>query len=142
MTWAKELERFDVLPCKRSSGRLELELRCLVRVPRLIRAELKSGPRLPWKQRLRSWKSGFTSNSWVMYNLAENDPDQYVTDLSWVLKMYKINGFYNPIVGNKLIASRLFERHGIPHPNVVSYVVITSYSIHYTKLYEHLQDPA
>jgi hypothetical protein len=120
MTANSELERFGILPNDRPSGRLELELRCLVRVFRLVLGELRLKQSLPWKQRLGAWKSGFRAHSWGVYNLAENDPDMYVSDLRIQLKMYKINGFSTPIVGNKLVLSRLLAYHEIPHPGVVS----------------------
>ena len=44
-------------------------------------------------------------------------------DIYSTLKSYKINGFFNPIIGNKLVLSRLLSAHHIPHPNVVSVIV-------------------
>ena len=120
MNTNSEFERFGILPNDRPSGRLEIELRCLIRVFRLVFGELRLKQSLPWKQRLRAWKSGFRAQSWGLYNLAENDPDLYVSDLRLQLKMYKINGFFTPIVGNKLVLSRLLAYHEIPHPDVVS----------------------
>ncbi len=123
MTAKNQFERYGILPNVRPSGRLELQLRCMVRFYRTIFAELKSKPGLPWKQRLRAWKSGFSSKSWILYNLAENDPDLYLPDLPVALKSYKINGFFNPIIGNKLVLSRLLAAHRIPHPDVVSIIL-------------------
>ena len=123
MIMKSEFERFGILPNVRQSGGLELQLRCMVRFYRAVFAELKSKTGLPWKQRLRAWKSGFSSKSWVLYNLVENDPDLYLPDLRAELKSYKINGFFNPIVGNKLVLSRLLATHQIPHPDVVSIVL-------------------
>ncbi len=115
-------EHFGILPNVRRSGRLELQLRCWVRFSRAVFSELKSRTGLPWKQRVRAWRSGFSSKAWLLYNLAENDPDLYVPDLRQELKVYKINGFSNPIVGNKLVLSRLLATHQIPHPDVVSII--------------------
>ena len=115
-------EHFGILPNVRRSGRLELQLRCWVRFSRAVFSELKSRTGLPWKQRVRAWRSGFSSKAWLLYNLAENDPDLYVADLRQELKIYKINGFSNPIVGNKLVLSRLLATHQIPHPDVVSII--------------------
>lgn len=123
MTAKSEFERFGILPNVRLSGSLELQLRCLVLFSRAVFSELKSKTGLPWKQRLRAWKSGFSSNSWMVYNLAENDPKLYLPDLSTRLRSFKINGFFNPIIGNKLILSRLLAVHQIPHPAVVSIIL-------------------
>ena len=95
---------------------MELQLRCLVRFFRAVWRELKSKQGLPWKQRLRAWRMGFTSESWFLYNLADNDPGQYLGDLFSTLRPYKING-------NKLVLSRLAAAHGIPHPEVVSIII-------------------
>lgn len=118
-----ELERFGVMPNKRPSGRLELELRCLVRTYRAVSHELRSRSGLPWNQRLKAWRKGFSSHAWRIYNLAENDPDLYMPDIRASLKMYKVNGFYNPIIGDKLVLSRLLDRYGVPHPRVVSTIL-------------------
>lgn len=117
-----EFERFGSLPNDRPSGRLELELRCLIRVFRLVLGELRLQESLPWKRRFRAWKAGFRAHSWEAYNLAENDPDLYVSDLRTQLKMYKVNGFFTPIIGNKLVLTRLLAYHEIPHPDVVSII--------------------
>jgi len=84
--------------------------------------ELNSRPGLPWKRRLRAWKSGFTSSAWVQYQLDENDPDLYVTDLSAELSLYKINGIFNPIIADKLIFSRLLTAHQVPQPDVIAVI--------------------
>lgn len=123
MTTKNNFQRFGILPNVRQSGNLELQLRCLVHFFRAVVAELKSKPGLPLKQRLRAWKAGFSSKSWLLYNLAENDPELYLPDLRAVLRFFKINGFFNPIIGNKLVLSRLLATHRIPHPDVVSIIL-------------------
>ena len=123
MAVKNEFERFGILPNVRQSGRLELQLRCHVRFIRAVWRELKSKQGLPWKQRLRAWRFGFSSASWFLYNLTENDPGQYLGDLFSTLRTYKINGFFNPVIGNKLVLSRLATTHGIPHPDVVSIIL-------------------
>ena len=123
MKLKNELERFGVASSVRPSGDFELRLRCYARFLRAVRNELKSKQGLPWKQRLKAWKLGFSSQTWVLYGLAENDPQQYLSDISARLGVYKINGFFNPIIGNKLVFSRLAAAHGIPHPEVVSIII-------------------
>jgi hypothetical protein len=118
-----DLQRFGVTPNNRPSGRLELELRCLVRTFRAVGYELTTRIRLPWKQRMKAWKAGFSTHAWRLYKLPENDPNLYLPDIRASLGMYKVNGFSNPVIGNKLILSRLLETHRIPHPAVVSMVL-------------------
>lgn len=124
MTSGKSIfKRFGILPNQRQSGDLELQMRCLVRFFRAVMYEVKSKPGLPWKQRIKAWRSGFSSMAWVLYNLAENDPDLYVPDLRAAMRVYKINGFFNPIVSDKLVLSRLLAADQIPQPDVVSVIV-------------------
>jgi hypothetical protein len=118
-----KFERFGILPNVRRNGRLELQLRCMVRIFRAVFSELKSSTGLPWKQRLQAWRSGFSSRFWLLYKLDENDPELYLPDLPAAYKIYKINGFFNPIVGDKLVLSRLLTNHQIPHPDVVSIIL-------------------
>lgn len=122
MKMKSNFKHFGILPNVRRSGRLELQFRCWVRFSRAVFSELKSRTGLPWKQRIRAWRSGFSSEAWLLYNLTENDPDLYVPDLRQALRIYKVNGFSNPIVGNKLVLSRLLAPHQIPHPDVVSII--------------------
>jgi len=123
MTGKVNFKRFGILPNLRTRGGLELQLRCIVHFSRAAMAELKSKTGLHWKTRLRAWRFGFSSKSWDMYKLDENDPGLYLADLGTLLKSYKINGFFNPIIGNKLVLSRLLTAHRIPHPDVVSIIL-------------------
>jgi hypothetical protein len=116
-------ERFGILPNTRQSGSLELRLRCIVHFLRAVRIELRSKTGLSWKQRLGAWRRGFSSESWKLYDLPENNPDLYLPDLSSLLRFYRINGFFNPIIGDKLLLSRLLTAHRIPHPDVVSIIL-------------------
>jgi len=120
MTSKNTFERYGILPNSRQSGDLELSLRCLVRFYRTVLAELKPKSAVPWNTRMNAWRLGFKSKSWDLYKLDENDPGLYLPDLSSLLKSYKINGFSNPIIGNKLVLSRLLATHQVPHPNVIS----------------------
>lgn len=123
MTTKSTIERFGITPSYRQSGNLELQLRCLVRFYRAVVAELKSKSGLPWRKRISAWKAGFSSMSWVRFNLDENEPEQYLPDLRTVLKSYKINGFFNSIIGNKLVLARLLASHQLPQPDIVSIIV-------------------
>lgn len=115
-----ELEKFGAVPNDRPSGAMELQLRCLVRYYRAIAWELKSRTGLPWRQRFKAWSRGFSSHAWQLYDLEHGDPDLYLPDIRSQRTMYKVNGFFNPILGNKLVLSRLLDALQAPHPEVVS----------------------
>ena len=114
--------RYGIEPNRRSRGRLDLWLRCHVRRARLVRDELRAASPLPWPRRLASWRRGFTANSALVYRLDVNDPRAYVRDWDYYLSGYRYNGFFNPIVGNKLVLSQILAAHGLPHPRVLGVV--------------------
>jgi len=115
--------RYGIIPNVRMSGRLELQMRCWVQLLRLLRTELTTPTGLPLRTRARAWKRGFISRSWLMYELWKNDPEHYLPDLLMAARFYKVNGFFNPVMGNKLLLSRLLATHGVPHPAVVSQLI-------------------
>lgn len=123
MTAKDEFARFGILPNVRMSGRLELQMRCWVQLFRLFRSELTTKTGLPLGTRAKAWRSGFSSRSWLMYRLDENDPERYLSDLRMAARFYKVNGFFNPPMNNKLLLSRLLTAHGVPHPAVVSTII-------------------
>jgi hypothetical protein len=124
-------KRFRIPANRRPSGRLELELRCLVLVTRALRYELATtlnsrarglAP-LSWTERRRAWARGFMAHSAVLYRLNENDPADYISDFAYARRGYKINGFFNSIVGNKLVLAQILAAHGIPTPKVLAVIV-------------------
>lgn len=123
MTSNEDFARFGILPNVRMSGRLELQMRCWVQLFRLFRSELTTKTGLPLGTRVKAWRAGFSSRSWQMYRLDENDPQLYLSDLLMAARYYKVNGFFNPPMNNKLLLSRLLTAHGVPHPAVVSTII-------------------
>jgi len=118
-----ELKRFGILPNTRRDGGLELWLRGFLQFFRAILNEARSGVNMRWGERMQAWRLGFNSVSWKIYDLPENDPSQYLPDFPAIVKGYRINGFFNSIISNKLILSRLLAAHQVPHPAVVSVVL-------------------
>ncbi len=120
MTVKNEFARFGILANVTRGSDLEFRLRGLYYVIRSHRSELMTKYRLPLGERWKAWRHGFSSMSWVIYNLAENNPAHYLSNRYSRRHLYRINGHYNPILGNKLVLSRLLAVHGLPHPEVVS----------------------
>ena len=114
--------RYGIEPNRRSRGRLDLWLHCQVRRLRLVRDELRAASPLPWAKRLRAWRRGFTANSALVYRLDVNDPRAYLSDWDYFLSGYRFNGFFNPIVGNKLVLSQILAGYGLPHPRVLGVI--------------------
>lgn len=123
MTVNDDFSRFGILPNVGMSGRLELEMRCWVQLFWLFRSELTTRTGLPLSTRVKAWRSGFRSLSWLLYRLDENDPALYLSDLSMAARFYKVNGFFNSPMNNKLLLSRLLTAHRVPHPAVVSTII-------------------
>jgi hypothetical protein len=116
-------QRFRIPANRRDRGTVELELRGLVRLARALREEVGTPFRVPWRARVAALRRGFTSMAAVLYQLAEGDPALYMPDLVFALRGYKLNGFLNPVVGNKLVLARILASHDVPHPPVRAMVV-------------------
>lgn len=114
--------RFGIEPNVRSAGWLDLQMRCLVRLMRKIRDEAGSRTGIPWSRRVRAWRMGFRSRSAALYQLDDGNASGYVPDFDYAWRCYTMNGFWNPIVGNKLVVSQILAAHGIPHPRVFGVV--------------------
>ena len=112
-----DLSQFKILAHRRDT-RLEFALRGVRRLVRAVAKEFRPPYRLPLKQRLYAWSKGFSAQSYVLYGLDEHPSDRYLSDLKVALKAYNINGYFNPIIGNKLMLSRLMKATGFAHPGV------------------------
>ncbi len=114
--------RFGIEHNVRPQGRLELWARCATRLIREIRAEAVFRSAIPWRQRLRAWRLGFRTVSATVYGLDDNDPTLFVPDFAYAYRCYRMNGFWNPIIGNKFVVSKVLAAHGVPHPPVLGVV--------------------
>ncbi len=114
--------RFGIEHNVRSAGWLDLQLRCFVRLLREIRAEACSRSGIPWRRRLRAWRRGFRARHAALYGVDEGQDPGYVPDFPYAWRSYDMNGFWNPIVGNKLVVSQVLAAHHIPHPRVLGVV--------------------
>lgn len=87
-----------------------------------MRAEVSSRARIPWRRRLQAWRRGFRPVYAAVYGLGENDHAFYVPDFAYAYRCYRMNGFWNPIIGNKSVVANVLAAHGIPHPQVLGIV--------------------
>lgn len=115
------LRKFGIEPQRRSSGELELAARSWVRYLRQWRSEL--GRRDRWRDRLRAWPLGFTVSAYRLLELDRRDPSPYVPDFSLQFRSTRLNGFWNPIIGNKLVIAYIAHAVGVPTPMVLGCVV-------------------
>jgi hypothetical protein len=97
-------------------------VRCLIRLAREVRDEATSRTGLPWSRRVRAWQRGFRTVYDAAYDLDGRDPAMFVGDFAYAYRCYALNGFWNPIVGNKVVMSMVLAAHGIPHPPVLGIV--------------------
>lgn len=118
----KLCEKYRIERNVRSSGGIELALRCLIRLLREIRGEALSRTGIPWNRRIRALRMGFRSRNAALYELDGGRHTLYVPDYAYALRCYGMNGFLNPLVGNKLILSQVLAANGIPHPLVIGIV--------------------
>lgn len=71
-----------------------------------IERELASPVKVPARVRPGLWRRGFLSESWVLYDLADNDPDDYLPDLARFTRTRLINGGHGAILDDKLLFDR------------------------------------
>lgn len=113
--------KFGIPYNRRPGGELELTLRSWIRYLRGWRMEF--GTPGPWGDRLRAWPRGFSVATWRLFGLDQRDPRDFAGDLALVLRATRINGFWNPIVGNKLVLSYVAQAVGVPCPPVLGCIV-------------------
>lgn len=118
----KLCEKYRIERNVRSSGGIDLALRCLIRLLREIWGEVLSRTGIPWNRRIRALAMGFRSRNAALYELDGGRHTHYVPDYAYALRCYGMNGFLNPIVGNKLMLSQVLSAKGIPHPSVIGIV--------------------
>jgi hypothetical protein len=123
MAGGDPFRRFGILPNQRSQGDLEIMLRCTARFVRLLRGEIGSPYPVPWRARLAALRRGFTATAATLYRLDETDLRDYVPDLAFAYHGYKINGFLNPIVGNKRVLAQVLAAYDVPHARLLAMVV-------------------
>lgn len=105
----------------RSSGSFDLAARSWVRYARNWKTELFK--RSSIKSRWKAWRRRFEVDSYQIYQLDSNDSRNYVPDFPFELHVTKINGFFNPIVGNKLVLSNMLISFAVPCPSMVGEVI-------------------
>jgi hypothetical protein len=78
----------------------------------MISDERKNPYPVTLAQRLRAWKLGFLSQSYLLYELDRRDSIRnYVTDGSRYLRFSRLNSPYSIILHDKLIFGEVFRRH-------------------------------
>jgi len=70
---------------------------------------------LAWRKRIRAWRMGFLSGSYLYLDLDHHDPSDYINDRMRFLRLSALNGPYAEILHNKLLFGEVFRRH----PDVV-----------------------
>lgn len=115
-------QRFGIGHNVRPQGKFELWARCAIRLAREFRTEATLRTGIPWRSRLQAWRQGFRSIYAAAYGLDDADASLYVPDFSYAYRCYRMNGFWNPIIGNKLVVAQALSAHGIPHPRVLGIV--------------------
>ena len=111
--------RFHIHPQQRTgSDRLLNRTKPIIRLYRFVRAERGTRTGLSLRKRIRAWRHGFFSRSYVLYELERNDPRDYLPDACDI--DFAINDPHYCTLGNKLSFSRLMELYGVPHPEVLA----------------------
>jgi hypothetical protein len=67
-----------------------------------LASELSAGAEIPFATKLKLWRAGFKSASYRLFDLAHNDPRDYVSDLA-ISKARGVNGAFGRILKDKLL---------------------------------------
>jgi hypothetical protein len=73
--------------------------------------ERKNPYPLALRKRLRAWRMGFLSGSYLFLDLDRHDARDYINDRMRFLRLGFINGPYAEILHNKLLFGEVFRRH-------------------------------
>lgn len=104
-TWPMRLHRLLMKPVHIAAWRFRL----LEFAGAYIEHELRSSEKVPL--RVRPWLlwRGFMRGAWILYDLANNDPDLYITDYERHARTRLINGPQAIVLDDKFLFYRLFE---------------------------------
>lgn len=71
-------------------------------LPKLAKKEIKSEVDIPFKEKLRMWRNGFFSASYVLYDLGKNDLKDYLSDYQENIKAVRLNKDNAYLLDNKI----------------------------------------
>ncbi|MCC2671647.1 MAG: hypothetical protein K0Q72_4118, partial [Armatimonadetes bacterium] len=92
-------------PLARLAERINYDL-CQV-----VLRERHAGRRLPLPVKIALWRQGFLTESHAVYDLARNDPRDYLPDFARHFRGRNINGVYTPVLSNKLVFDWMLRAH-------------------------------
>ena len=75
----------------------------LLSLKKMILKEVKSSSRLRFRNKLKAWRRGFFSETFIHYNLAENNFRNYLSDFQVLIRTPYINREYSVVLNNKYI---------------------------------------
>ncbi len=81
---------------------LRKTIRKLIHLVELYKKELKSPIKVRISDKLRMWKSGFLSESYLIYALQNHNQSEYLSDYARFVRTPEINGRYSAVLNDKL----------------------------------------
>ena len=116
-------EAFDIeVPRQGLLEWLYSPVRALGRWIDLFLIEKRKWESLPWRQRIRAWRHGFSSHSWVLYELADKNPEDFLSDRVVMRFEDRPNGRYNEPIFSKVVFARFLKSLGTPQPKILGYL--------------------
>lgn len=73
---------------------------------------------ISWYHRLRAWRYGFTSRSYVWYRLHQCDPTEYLNDIQYRRHVKNANRGYNDVLQNKYAFHLAAQEHADVLPTI------------------------
>lgn len=85
------------------AARLKKVLANFFLLNRLILKEVNSAHRIRFRDKLKAWRHGFLSESFILYNLGKTDYRNYLSDLHRFIRTPYVNNEYALVLNNKFI---------------------------------------
>ncbi|MFC1883494.1 sugar-transfer associated ATP-grasp domain-containing protein [Thermodesulfobacteriota bacterium] len=111
------LTRYKILPVSRT---LEYKVKTWLTPLRKLIVHLKTEKRcplpVPFSRRLKAWNLGFTSMSYILYDLEKNNPEDYLRDFSDI--NFIMNNPGAASINDKFNFSQSMRLLGLPSPEI------------------------
>lgn len=92
------------------------------KVNKLTRKELKTGKKIGITNKLTSWRKGFFSSSFVLYELNKNNADEYLSDYDENIKAIDLNNEYYELLDDKIRFVELIKQW-VDTPNDLAKII-------------------
>ncbi|MTI39020.1 sugar-transfer associated ATP-grasp domain-containing protein, partial [Fulvivirga lutimaris] len=89
----------------------------------LVSKERRHSARIGIFKKIKSWRSGFLSTSYLEYDLEKNDRSKYISDYQRWVSIPRINEKYGILIADKLLINDVLHPYKSYLPDVYYYII-------------------